>query len=310
MDSTWIERARQGRPRRRVRMLSTVVCWAVLAVALHAVTGATVHATAQVLLPGFGPGTAAGSLGRGSPGVVRAHEPIFGVGPHTTWQGGWGVEIEMEKQGDETVFPIEILYGITEELTTTLVLPFESATPSGSLGEVGLRAKWRFATKFSRGQLDALALVGGMTLPRSTVSTARVGGPNAMLGLAAGRESRRWYYFAGVRGIMRFGRDGFDRGESILGNLAWGIRPRLSEYEAPDLVLLLEANSRITGMTRSDGTPVDTSGGKVLSVSPAFLFSIRNLMLKGGVDIPVWSSLNDPLATTRTTIVAALELHW
>jgi hypothetical protein len=63
-------------------------------------------------------------------------------------------------------------------------------------------------------------------------------------------------------------------------------------------------------MTTSDGTPVDTSGRRVISVSPAFLFSIRNVMLKGGVDIPVWSSLNDPLATAGTTIVAALELHW
>jgi hypothetical protein len=289
----------------------------VLIFALYAFARAD-EASAQIFPPGLlptvdGPGVAGPRVagpGVAGPGVVRRHEPIFGVGPHTTWRGGWGVEVEAGKQGDETIFPVEILYGVTEELSTTLVLPFGSPTSAGSLGEVGLRAKWRFATKFSRGQMDALALVGGMTIPRSTVSDAPVGGPNAMLGLAAGRESRRWYYFAGVRGIMRFARDGLDRGESLLGNLAWGIRPRLSEYKAPDLVLLLEANGRFTGMTTSDGTPVDTSGRRVISVSPAFLFSIRNVMLKGGIDIPVWSSLNDPLATAGTTIVAALELHW
>jgi hypothetical protein len=284
---------------------------ALLFAALGALAGE--QASAQMLPSSFGLNTGGPNPavpGSGQPGVVRAHEPIFGVGPHTTWRGGWGVEVEAGKQGDETIFPVEILYGVTEELTTTLVLPFGSPTSAGSLGEVGLRAKWRFATKYSRGQMDALALVGGMTVPRSTVSAARVGGPNAMLGLAAGRESRRWYYFAGVRGVMRFERDGLDRGESFLANLAWGIRPRLSEYEAPDLVLLLEANGRFTGMTTSDGTPVDTSGRRVLSVSPAFLFSIRNVMLKGGIDIPVWSSLNDPLATADPTLVAALELHW
>jgi len=248
--------------------------------------------------------------GAGSVTTKWAHEPIFGVGPHTTWRGGWGLEVEIVETGGDRMLPVELMYGVTEELTTTLVLPFGGGPAGASLGEVGLRAKWRFATRFTRGQMDALALVGGLTFPRSSVSTVPVGGPNVTLGLAAGRESRRWYYFAGVRGVMRLEGDGLNRGESVLGNLAWGIRPWLSEYDKPDLVLLLEANGRFTGRATSNGVSVATSGARILSVSPAFLFSVRNVMLKGGIDIPVWSVLNDPLATADAKIVASLEVHW
>ena len=169
------------------------------------------------------------SAGLGAPGGAPApglrHEPIFGVGPHTTWRGGWGIEVEVQESGGEMVLPVEVLYGVTDRVTATLVLPFADAPNGLSLGEVGVRAKWRFATRYAPGLMDALALVGGLTLPRSAVTDVPLGGPNAMLGLAAGRESRRWYYFAGIRGLLRFGKDGFDPGEVLLTNLAWGIRP-------------------------------------------------------------------------------------
>jgi hypothetical protein len=266
--------------------------------------GAGVSPTSAQIVP-----TRPGPAG-GSPAIGLRHEPIFGVGPHTTWRGGMGIEIEVQEVGGETVLPIELLYGVTEEVTATLVLPFSNATGGTSLDEVGLRAKWRFATRFSQGQMDALALVGGVTLPRTSLADVPVGGPIAMLGLAAGRESRRWYYFGGVRGVMRFADDGLDPGERILTNLAWGIRPQLSEYMAPDLVLLLEANGRFTGRSTSGGETVETSGGRVLSVAPGFFLSIRNVMLKGGLDIPVWTDLNDPEATADTRLIAAVEVHW
>lgn len=265
--------------------------------------GAASIAAAQIVPTRPGPAP-------GAPAIGLRHEPIFGVGPHTTWRGGMGIEIEVQEVGGKTVLPVELLYGVTEEVTATLVLPFSNAAGGTSLGEVGIRAKWRFATRFSRGLMDALALVGGVTLPRASVTELPVGGPIAMLGLAAGRESRRWYYFGGVRGAIRFADDGLDPGERILANLAWGIRPQLSEYKAPDLVLLLEANGRFTGRTTSNGESVETSGGRVLSVAPGFFLTIRNIMFKGGVDIPVWTALNDPDATADPRLVAAVELHW
>jgi hypothetical protein len=255
----------------------------------------------QVMSPNGAPGGAA---------IGLRHEPIFGVGPHTTWRGGWGVEVQVEQFDGETMLPVEVLYGVTEEITATLVLPFATPPAGVRLGEVGVRAKWRFATRFTRGRMDALALVGGMTLPRTAVDGVPVGGPIAMLGLASGRESRRWYYFGGVRGALRLADDGFDPGDMILANVAWGIRPSLSEFTAPDLVLLLEANGRFTGRTSQGGVEIAGSGGRVVSVAPGLLFSVGNIMLKGGLDVPIWDRLNDPDAPARVKLVAALEVHW
>jgi hypothetical protein len=267
------------------------------------------HATsalAQTPWPRLGSGVG----DRSGAAPVFRHEPVFGVGPHTTWRGGWGVEVEMESVGGEVMLPVELLYGVTEELTVTAVLPFATPAAGGNLGEVGLRAKWRFATRFSQGQMDAVALLGGVAFPRRTANGAPRGGPVTMLGLATGRESRRWYYFAGIRGIARFSDQGLDPGDRLAVNVAWGIRPRRTEYLAPDLVLLLEANGLAEGRSRVDEAVVGTSGGRHLSVAPALLFSIRNVMLKAGVSIPVWEDFNDPARSAATTIVAALEVHW
>lgn len=260
---------------------------------------------AQAPLPVVGsPG-----LQRPAPGPSLNHEPVFGIGPHTTWRGGWGMELELESEGGELVVPVELLYGITEELTVTVVLPFRDPFENGRLGSVGLRAKWRFATRFSPGRADAVAAVGGITVPRSSADGPQAG-PVIIAGLAAGRESRRWYYFAGVRTAIHLADEGNDPGEQLLLNVAWGVRPWLTEYLAPDLVLLVEASSRTEGRTRVNGQTVDASGGEVLSVAPAFLLSYRNVMPKGGVQIPVWEHLNDAGRSEDVRILAALELHW
>ncbi len=205
---------------------------------------------------------------------------------------------------------VAVRIGVKEELTVAAVLPLARPAAGGNLGSVGLRAKWRFATRFAPGRSDALALLGGLTLPRTTAAAAPRAGPVLMAGLAAGRESRRWYYFAGVRLLARTARAGRDPGDRAILNVAWGVRPWRTRYRAPDLVLLVEANGRSEGRTRLDGTALPGTGGRVLSLAPAFLLSVRNVMLKGGLDIPVLERLDDPSRTADTRLVAALEVHW
>ncbi|MFV2007601.1 MAG: hypothetical protein ACC667_09135, partial [Longimicrobiales bacterium] len=246
----------------------------------------------------------------GSAGGQLRHEPIFGVGPHTTWRGGWGVEIEAKRQGSETVLPVEVMYGVTEKLTVTAALPWEASSPNSGLGEVGLRAKWRFATRFAPGLSDAVSLVGGITIPRSQAGGAFKGGPGIMLGLAAGRESRRWYYFAGARGTLRVRRDGFDPGDRLALNLAWGVRPRLTAFDVPDLVILMEGNYRAMGRSTLSGEVDRATGSRVLSFGPGILYSIRNIMFKVGLDIPAWDRFNEAGKDASTIVVGAVEFHW
>ena len=74
--------------------------------------------------------------------------------------------------------------------------------------------------------------------------------------------------------------------------------------------MLVEANGRTQGRTTLNGQTVNASGGQVLSLAPAVMLSYRNVMLKGGVDVPIWERANDPNESADVTILAALELHW
>ncbi len=182
-----------------------------------------------------------------------SHEPIFGLGPGTIFRGGVGVEAEYVKEGSLQAVATEVLYGLTEDVSLTLraLQGFERFRGGA------FRVKVRVWKDYDRGKVDALSLIGGIT-------TDAVSGTSYLLGgVAVGRESRRWYFFADMRTADRFYAD-----------TAVGIRPWLTEYLKPDLVLLSELNYEQKGNKR------------FLFVSPAFFFTYRNLAVKGGVQIP------------------------
>ncbi len=69
------------------------------------------------LLPVVLAGAASLLLVRG----VHAHEPVFGIGPETIYEGGVGLEVgwDFEDEGDErtAVLETELIYGLTPRLT-------------------------------------------------------------------------------------------------------------------------------------------------------------------------------------------------
>ncbi len=99
-----------------------------------------------------------------SPPLVRsahAHEPVFGVGPETIYEGGVGLEVawEFEDEGDERTALLhhELIYGLTPDLALTIEVPqvlrrhTDEGTRSG-LGDVLVRGKFQF---FRRDRLNA-----------------------------------------------------------------------------------------------------------------------------------------------------------
>ena len=155
-----------------------------------------------------------------------------------------------------------------------------------------------------------MALIGGFTVPRDAAGGALKGAPGIMAGLAAGRESRRWYYFAGARGTLRIKRDGYDPGNRLALNLAWGVRPRLTAFDVPDLVIIVEGNYRALGRSTLAGEVNEATGSRVLTFGPGVFYSIRNVMFKVGLDIPVWDRFNAAGKDARTILVGGLEIHW
>lgn len=207
-----------------------------------------------------------------------SHEPIFGLGPRTIFKGGVGLENAYERGDREEGIATEVLYGITEDLSFTAVVfnTFKDGTEA-----FGVRLKYRVWKRDTPGTQDAFSVIVGL---RSEVREDRTMG---LFGLAVGRESRRWYFFGDIRMSGKLFLDG-----------AVGIRPWLTEYLKPDLVLLSELNWESDGSYRA------------FFVSPAFFFTYRNVAVKGGVQIPSYRSDEAIRRGVGTRSTLSVEFHF
>ena len=259
-----------------------------------------------------------------------AHEPIFGLGPHVIYKGGVGVEVEIDgerssgnlKTERELAVDTEIIYGITSDLAVTLVIPgildkvriteTEDQSSSG-FGDLSIRLKYRFWRRDSPGIQDSAAIILGGKFPTGNENKnpkLGSGSTDFLFGLAAGRESRRWYYFGDLRYRLNTKDDQFKVGDKIFADAAIGIRPWLTEYLEPDWVFLVEANWETQQRNEQFGQAVSDSGGNLLFVSPAFFMTHRNWAVKGGVQVPVYQNLNGNQPEVDYRFALGVEIHY
>lgn len=247
-------------------------------------------------------------------GTVHAHEPIFGIGPHTIYQYGIGLEAEFEGGKDEREVHFKAIFGVTEDLAVTGSLSYPVKEETG-LSNLFLRGKWRFYRKDSRSGSNQAALAFGIRTPGLKQ------GPDALGYLFAatiGREARREYFFSGLRYMLNTTDEKrFNPGDVFKYDVAAGIRPIPAGYEAPDLVLLLELNGTYTrkptfpisaarAASSSAGHP--ESGNRV-GVGPGLIFTYRNIMLKAGLNFIVTEASKRIPFGEETEFVFALESH-
>ena len=258
----------------------------------------------------------------GLPSVALAHEPVFSLGPETIYKGGVGVETEVafEKADEErqAALHYEFIYGLTENLALTAVVPHvlekrNGANITDGLGEVALRVKYQFFKRDALGVQDKATLIYGMKFPTGSEDRQPPLGSGAvdhLFGLTFGHESTTWYGFATGRYILRPEAGTREKGDRVLIDVAGGFRPWLRPYKSWDLVVLLETSYEYAGRDQRDGTPLANTGGHRLLSGPTALWSIRNVMVKGGVQLPLWHHLNGNQEETEWRGVLAVEYHF
>lgn len=257
----------------------------------------------------------------GGPGAI-AHEPVFSLGPETIYEGGVGIEteVEFEKADEEREAPLhyEIIYGLTENLAITAAIPHilekrDGATISEGLGEAALRAKYQFFRKDTLGAQDKATVIYGMKFPTGDEDDRPPLGSGALdhlFGLSGGHESTTWYAFATGRYVLRPEAGTREKGDRVLVDAAGGFRPWLRPYKSWDLVVLLETSYEYAGRDQRDGSTLVNTGGHRLLTGPTFLWSIRNVMVKGGIQLPLWHDLNGDQEESEWRGVLAVEYHF
>lgn len=298
-------------------------------VALGALLCLPSPATAQ----GFPPG--GGSSGAPAGGVLK-HEPVFGIGPQTIWQGGLGPGIEFEysrhvdpetgETEEETGFHAHLDYGITEDLTLRVAMPLLQRKTETSLvpgagqisrdatgvGDAVVRAKYRFWHRFSDATQYHASLVGGVKLPVASSSgepALGTGSIDFLAGATISRDGLRYYLWTSA--VARISGEAFGRrrGNEYRYDAAVGFRPWVPSFTGIDPLLLLEfngltADQSVVGSREQAGT-----GGTILALSPAFWLTYRNYAFKGGVKLPVYQELGAEEKELDYTLVAEFEVH-
>jgi hypothetical protein len=255
---------------------------------------------------------ATGVAGLGPASPAAAHEPLFGLGPHSIGKYAWALESELEGGDDGWANAYELAYGITPDVTVTAALPylFGAEDRTAGIGDLAFRAKYRFLRRDVPGASDAFALHGGVKLPTGSRPERRSSGTrDYFAGLSFGHEGRSDYAFADVRYRINGSREGLDRGDVLSIDAAYGIRPWKLGYLQPDAVFLLEVLGQVTGRSSVGGVDDPSSGGKTIGIAPGILFSYRNVMLKAGVRIPLVVDLDGSQDRPGPEFIFAIDVH-
>ncbi len=239
--------------------------------------------------------------------VSFAHEPIYGLGPETLPKHLHAIEFgTIIKQG-QLEYEVSYGYGITENLTVRLDATLNDES---SFGFKAFKIKTKFAIwrKLSPGVSKKLTAIAAINFPTGNAFLNTSGVTTYTLGLANGYESRRWYYFSDISYTFLQSKQGNRIGDKLKYNLVGGIRPVKSDYLKPDLVILIELNGELRGKSQLNNNKISQSGGNTLAVAPGFLFSYRNIMLKGGVQFGIANSKY--INKTKTNGLVTLEYHF
>jgi len=280
--------------------------------ATHSVIVAAVLSITAVLL-----------LVSGRHDIAVAHEPVFSLGPETIFAGGIGIETEFEFEDSEgeqlSVMNYEILYGLRDYLSLTLRIPqiLERDGKNGGssgLGDMELRAKYRFYKKDMLGAQHKVSGVFGVKAPtgnddrRPALGT---GTTDVLVGGSYGYESRTWYHFLTVRYRYRTESSGSrSPGDRLFIDGAIGYRPWRREYLEWDLVGLIETNLEVDFKDEFQGSALPDTGGNTLWLGPTGLLSYRNLMFKGGLQFPIYENPNGDQGDSTVRAVLAAEYHF
>lgn len=250
-----------------------------------------------------------------SPGDIARHEPLFGLGPRTIWENGYGLEVglDREKAAREESWGLDYhaLYGLTANWSVTAEMHQVLAGTedhSSGLSDLMIRSKYRFVRNDVPGGVYHAAVLGGIELPTATGGLSDHSSTDVFGGLSGAYEGRRWLLFlTGRYRVNTQGTDDVTPGNVFLYDAALGLRPVLTGYYQPDVVLMGELNGQIFGAREGSGTEVDGSAGSRLLAGIGVWLTYRNWAFKPGLQLPVYHDLStDPL---DYRFVVALEVH-
>lgn len=221
-------------------------------------------------------------------GRLAAQEPIFVTPPVTMYQFGAVAGVDVERRSGTVAVSSEAAFGVLAPWTVSL-----HAVGIDARGERAELARLHVGTRVRLVKVDRprewllLSVYGAAALPLGEGADAVAethGVPSAVVGVSATRMARAGDAFANLALTRIPTPAGTITGGSL--GLAAGWRPRPGRYGALEAQLFAEAL----------GNYVE-GGSASVGLAPGLLVHSRNVVVKAGVLVPVWTrrSGDDPL---------------
>ena len=253
-------------------------------------------------------------------GIATAHDPVFSPGPHVLFKEGVEIHVgaDRKKAGQDkfSELGLELTYGLTGDWAAGVGLPYKKAesdmNQSDGVGDALLFTKYRFWREDGLGVQKSAAVLLNVMLNNGDDKTnppLGSGTTDILLGLTYGYESLKWYRWTSVR-YRRNGENngGLRRGDKWFVDFALGYRATLPVYLKQDTVWILELNGERGQRAELNGDSSANTGGTEWFISPGIFWTLRNVAIKAGVQLPIISDLNGQ--QVESDYRAKLELEW
>jgi hypothetical protein len=182
------------------------------------------------------------------------------------------------------------------------------------LGDAKVQIKHRFWRHDDIGVQWGIAWVAEGALPTGGDLGREAWGAKA--GLTGGVEHLVHYAWLtaeyAVRDLYSTRTDRFEWGRRILRlGAIYGIRPHLpASYRDWDLPLYVSVHYQHQGPDRENGKDRPGTGREFVTVGPSLLWSKRNIMLRWGLQFPVWEKVRGSQPALEDQQKFVLEFHF
>ena len=233
---------------------------------------------------------------------IFAHEPIYGNGPDVLFKSGLALGFTLQSGLGFVQNEFNLEYGVTSKWTIGTDIPFSTETGGYKFDGIGIKSKYRFYTKYSRGSMIEFATLGSYKFARNKLVPDIIN-----IGLTSGRESVVWYWFASVLYTGKITNDLMKPGDEINYDLTFGYRLNNINYYKPDYVIYLEFLGKHQFSSKINNSAIDQSGGNSWAIAPTLMFTYRNYALRAGVEFKIGESgyINSP----NTNFKVSIEMH-
>jgi len=233
---------------------------------------------------------------------IFAHDPIYGHGPDVLFKGGLALGFTLKSGLGFLQNEYELGYGINSKWTISTTLPFSNEAGSYDLGGIGIKSKYRFYVDYNKGSMIEFAAIGSYEYSKDNFT------PDVLnIGLASGRESVEWYWFASVLYTGKITNYFLKPGDEINYDLTFGYRLNQINYYKPDYVIFIEFIGKHQFSTKINDSDIAKSGGNSWAIAPTLMFTYRNYALRAGVEFGLGES--DYIKRPETNFKVSIEMH-